>query len=133
MARRLCILQIRRAGWLGEEQVGVAGWHVLVRHGTRSAETAVGGQGEAAGMSRSGSLFLSAALDLAMVGGSMKFTECVAITKDWWPGIRNTATQKRWGARLVLPNEAVSAELHERQLQNAASDVMSEAAEGAVR
>ena len=124
---------MRRVGWLGEEQVAGAGWHVLVRHGARSAETAVGGQGEAAGMSRSGSLFLSAALDLAMVGGSMKFTECAAITKDWWPGIRNTATQKRWGARLVLPNEAVSAELHERQLQNAASDVMSEAAEGAVR
>ena len=116
MARRLCILQMRRVGWLGEERVAVAGWQVLV-HGTRSAETAVGGQEGAAGMSRSpGSLFLSAALDLTMVGGSMKFTECVAITKDWRPDIRNTATQKCWGARLVLPNEVVSAELHERPL-----------------
>ena len=75
VARRLCILQMRRVGWLGEEHIAVAGWHVLVRHGTRSTGTVVGGPGEAAGMSRSDSLFLSAALDLAMVGGSMKFTE----------------------------------------------------------
>ena len=46
-------------------------------------------------MSKSGSLLLSAALDLMMVGGSMKFTECLAITKEWRPEVRNTATQKR--------------------------------------
>ena len=67
-------------------------------------------------MSISGSLFLSAALDLAMVGGSLKVTECVAITKEWRPGVRNIATQKRWGTRLALPSEVVSAELHERPL-----------------
>ena len=67
-------------------------------------------------MSRSGSLFLSVALDLAMVGGGMRFTECVAITKDWRPEVRNTATQKHWGARLVLPSEVVNAKLHERPL-----------------
>ena len=50
----------------------------------------------AAGMSKAGSIFLSAALDLAMVGGSMKFKKCVAVKKDWRPDIRNTATQKRW-------------------------------------
>ena len=73
-ARRLCVLQMRRVGWLGEEHVAVACWHVLVRHGQRSTEVASGMPGEAAGMSKSGSIFLSAALDLAMVGGSMKFT-----------------------------------------------------------
>ena len=52
MARRLCVLQMRRVGWLGEERVAVAGWHVLVWHKARSAETVFGGQGEAAGMSR---------------------------------------------------------------------------------
>ena len=31
MARRLCILQMRRVSWLGEERVAVAGWNVLVR------------------------------------------------------------------------------------------------------
>ena len=67
-------------------------------------------------MSRSGSLFLPAALDLMMVGGSMKFTGRVAITKEWRPEVRNTATQKRWGTRLALPSEVVSAELHERPL-----------------
>jgi hypothetical protein len=66
MARRLCVLQMRRIGWLGEEHVAVAVWHVLVRHGARSAEIAFGGQGEAASMSRSGSLFLSAELGLVM-------------------------------------------------------------------
>ena len=116
MARRLCILQMRRVGWLGEERIAVASWHVIVRNGTRSTVTALEGQGEAAGMSRSGSVFLSAALDLAMVGGDMKFTKCVAITKDWRPEIRNTATQKRWGTRLALPSEVIDAELHERPL-----------------
>ena len=52
MARRLCILQMRRVGWLGEECIAVASWHVVVRNGTRSTVTALEGQGEAAGMSR---------------------------------------------------------------------------------
>ena len=46
----------------------------------------------------------------------MKFTECAAITMEWRPEVRNTATQKRWGTRLALPSEVVSAELHERPL-----------------
>lgn len=44
MARRLCVLQMRRIGWLGDEYVAVVMWHVLVRHGTRNAEIAFGGQ-----------------------------------------------------------------------------------------
>ena len=67
-------------------------------------------------MSKSGSVFLSVELDRAMVGGQLRFTECIEITQDWMPAIRNTATQKRWGARLALPAEVSCKELYERPL-----------------
>ena len=46
----------------------------------------------------------------------LRFTECMEITQDWMPSIRNTVTQKRWGARLALPAEVSCRELFERPL-----------------
>ena len=115
MAERICVLQMRRIGWMGLEPTACAAWRFLAR-GPYSQDLPWRGQGEAAGMSKSGSVFLSVELDKAMVGGHLKFTECIEVTHDWMPSIRNTATQKRWGARLALPAEVRCKELYERPL-----------------
>ena len=115
MAERLCVLQMRRIGWMGLEPTACAAFKFLAR-GPYGQDLPWKGQGEAAGMSKSGSVFLSEELDRSMVGGHLRFTECMEITRDWMPAIRNTATQKRWGARLALPAEVSCKELYERPL-----------------
>ena len=115
MAERLCVLQMRRIGWMGLEPTACAAFKFLAQ-GPYGQDLPWKGQGEAAGMSKSGSVFLSEELDRSMVGGHLRFTECMEITRDWMPAIRNTATQKRWGARLALPAEVSCKELYERPL-----------------
>ena len=69
-----------------------------------------------AGVSRSGSVHLTPALDAAMFRSAMGWHECVAVTVSMMPDCRNTPTQKLWGTRLALPSEVRCSMLYERPL-----------------
>ena len=121
IARRNVMLVMRRAvGFMGDVGCATALWKLLM-HGVKADDAMATDEqrtepGKSAGVSKSGSVHLSRALDDAMHRDSLSWTECVSVNVFGMPDIRNKPTQKSWGTRLVLPSEVVYSERHERPL-----------------
>ena len=121
------MLHVRRSiGFMGVVGCANALWRLLT-HGAahedrltqsddREGSTSSAGVNTSAGISKSGSVHLTPALDAAMFGSAMGWHECIAVTVSMMPDCRNTPTQKLWGTRLALPSEVWCSSLHERPL-----------------
>ena len=127
LGKSAVMLHTRQAiGFMGDVGCANALWKLLVQGATqdgrltqengREATATSEGVDTAAGISKSGSVHLTPALDAEMFGSGMGRHECVAVTVSMMPDCRNTPTQKLWGTRLALPSEVRCSALHERPL-----------------
>ena len=81
-------------------------WATTVRRGVNTS----------AGVSKSGSVHLTLALDAEMFSSAMGWHECVAVTVKMMPDCRNTPTHFLGGTRLAMPSEVWCSSLYERPL-----------------
>ena len=72
--------------------------------------------GEAAGVSRSSSMFLTRGLEAAICGTGFGWTRCVQVDDARVPVVRRTHTGRSWGARLATEEEVRQGQLHNRAL-----------------
>jgi len=72
--------------------------------------------GEAAGVSRSSSMFLTRGLEAAICDTGFGWTRCVQVDDARVPVVRRTHTGRSWGARLAAEGEVQQGQMHSRVL-----------------